>query len=664
MPSNNESTSYDDNLESLKEEIMNSSSFQFPIPGISLVLPNDTKCTLEGFTFIFQADGTVMHLKGNNGAGILIDNYPLIRTTGSNNDGKTHVASHWIVDFISSTFTLQSTQEDGDVAKVSYDNVDFSMLCAYIRCSPTIVSRFTQGMNQVLDSASDFQMPSSGQVETPGDTSLSPPSKSKWSVDIRQSIQVELEDEQGCSTREWIQMALGPTFFFVPMDSDCVVNCGGIKLGPTSLGKVESRICKFTKNANADAIIFSDTISANLDSVKSLWKIQSFLSRFAFSSNSSDLATSDEPMTDTESSESAPFELPFSAKMNHMILQVEEPCMSMVMDDVSASGSTVAISKVGFTSEDGMEVNVRGINTTLGSDIELDLDEVNELHIPGTFKLVESLVATRIIKFQNGTVGVRLTTLRGRLLNKDNKRSSDIDGQSGDSKILLPFPVNLFVEELMVTEDSEAGEGIGKKQEQRLLHVKKGELDVKVPAPEEPETIYAMLDIGFAKNNLVEVSSANLRAKLNPNALDMIEDLRVSFDSPLKVVTGYSAVDWKGMFSLKRLPKKKKSVDEPIKLPLVEITEVDIQLLVDFKILSQNDLITFSAFHGDENTTGADLQHHYITKIKKQAPGMITNTEVLGVNVLNTGMTQYGALALHATSYGGAVVGLASVVGK
>lgn len=101
----------EDVYNSLKNDVK-SSVFQFPIAGVSVVLPNEAKLTLEALCVNYKADGTVLKIESEYGSGILIDNYQLVNTN-SGHDGS--AKSRWVFDVITSRFTVEQDRESGDL---------------------------------------------------------------------------------------------------------------------------------------------------------------------------------------------------------------------------------------------------------------------------------------------------------------------------------------------------------------------------------------------------------------------------------------------------------------------------------------------------------------------------------------------------------------------
>jgi hypothetical protein len=181
---------------------------------------------------------------------------------------------------------------------------------------------------------------------------------------------------------------------------------------------------------------------------------------------------------------------------------------------------------------------------------------------------------------------------------------------------------------------------------------------------EHTKDVKVVLNLGVAENYIMQLRSVKIEGCVDPNHTDEIRKLKVEIAEPVKICAGYSAVDWQGMFKRKE-KETAKSEPIPIKLPGVCIETLKLEISADFKVVAQSATeVEFSPFQGDLNTTSNILLCHYLNKVKKQAPGMITNTEVLGVNFVDTSFTTYGAYALRAGTYGGAIIGLATVVGK
>jgi len=135
-----------DVYEVLKHDVMKSSIFQFPITGVSVVLPNKAKLTLEALCVNYRADGTVMNFEGDYGAGILIDGFQLVST---NNGYDGFARSRWVVDLITSQFTIEEESGSG---------IQTSSEVARIRWTETKMDRLIKGWAKLLEAISALKL--------------------------------------------------------------------------------------------------------------------------------------------------------------------------------------------------------------------------------------------------------------------------------------------------------------------------------------------------------------------------------------------------------------------------------------------------------------------------------------------------------------------------
>lgn len=309
-------------------------------------------------------------------------------------------------------------------------------------------------------------------------------------------------------------------------------------------------------------------------------------------------------------------------------------------------------------------MSVAGFKALLGmEDIELQFERVDTLNIPGLVALTQPLLNTKLFYFENGTVGIRFTSFEGTLLPPKSGR----DETSTKSNNFVPFPVHLFFEAFTLTEKRQ---GQKKKQKEKVvIHLEKWELDVAPQShnsgdrsAELTKDVKVLLSLDMAENYIIQLRSAKVEGFIDPNHTDEIRKLKVQINEPVKICAGYSAVDWQGMFKRKDTSN---SETIPIKLPDVCIETLKLEISADFKVVAQTPTeVEISPFQGDQNTTSNILLGHYLEMVRKQAPGMITNTEILGVNFVDTSVTAYGTYALPVGTYGGAIIGLATVVGE
>lgn len=124
------------------------------------------------------------------------------------------------------------------------------------------------------------------------------------------------------------------------------------------------------------------------------------------------------------------------------------------------------------------------------------------------------------------------------------------------------------------------------------------------------------------------------------------------------VAAGYSLGDWKSL-----LPEKKVNQIEkkPLRLPFANVDKLKVVAMVKGVIGVNDTVINADPFVGTETTTTDDIVRFYSAKVTSQIPGMIGNVQILGTNVEDQVVSNYGGALLGNLVGGAGVGGLISV---
>jgi len=161
--------------------------------------------------------------------------------------------------------------------------------------------------------------------------------------------------------------------------------------------------------------------------------------------------------------------------------------------------------------------------------------------------------------------------------------------------------------------------------------------------------------IGEIQNDLIYVANLNGSFRINPLNMQKLHSLEVSL-SVAKITAGYSSSEWAHFFESEETNSKPTSVHTPY----VKIDEFKISITVKGKMLSSGAELNARSFLGNAETTTKDLKSYYSGEIMRFFPSFLSNTELLGTNVLESSFQRAGAVCLGSNVVGS---GLGSATG-
>eukprot|EP00978_Attheya_sp_CCMP212_P041367 scaffold236278_cov43-Attheya_sp.AAC.1 len=627
----------DDNFEALKKEILTSSIFQFAFSDISLVLPNETKCTLERFVFEFQADGTVMAMVGVEGAGILVNDFPFVVT----NDGTTGFAkSRWLVDFVSSTLSITHVESD-ELSKTD----GMTTRVAFIQFHKDVMENMMSGTTQMFEAASGLDF-SSKNEDTKKTIS---PNFSEWSIEIEKRVDLLLEkrSDDVDKEKETMCMTIENLSGNIPFGPSSEIKCESIMIGPYSQGEFSVNIPNFYRQLGEEMVCFDGDISVQVESSTAATQIYTFLRSFT------EIICGDSNFDEFLIPSAIPKIKVFAAKEN----------AKLELDGVRMGTSTIDVNVVRLNNASGSAL-MSGVRAILSPNLHLDVEVVKSVIMPGSFSLSQPLSNSSLC-FEDDSLSIKLTALDGLLLLP--KPGIEQKGEStwgvSNSPFCLPFPVSLSIEEVNLEKQIKSKKEdkaltSKKKKQEAFLHLRKLEasarpLTIESSDESQCETIgdiAVTIRLREAQNTMIQFHKSIISGLINLMRHDEIRDFTFATSKPIQIRAGHSTVDWAQMFEEEDVEK-----GESIRLPNAYISTLKLELSADFSVIAQKPtILDVSAFQGDSETTSNDLVEYFSVKVLKQVPGMIPNTEVLGANLIGLSGAAMGL---------GAALGLVVCVG-
>lgn len=254
-----------------------------------------------------------------------------------------------------------------------------------------------------------------------------------------------------------------------------------------------------------------------------------------------------------------------------------------------------------------------------GSIDELFMDHVVELERP----LYDATVS-----WVNGCAHVDIDAIDATLLTKkEGPVSSKAVGDDGATRKKSRFPLALIL----------------KVDHARLQDEEKGNEMVLESFDFSWNRTWDKTDIAFSlqfyQNRLVLVRNAYFFGSLPISAHYEMHDVQVAVDF-IKVTAGRNTQDWLDAFT----PRHKKNRVSVFKIPHVKVDPVQLEVTWKGPATSlESTKIAVNAYTGKEKTTTTDLIMYYARACVSRVPEFLTNAEILGLNVFDTGFSVLGS---------------------
>ncbi|CAB9503791.1 expressed unknown protein [Seminavis robusta] len=327
--------------------------------------------------------------------------------------------------------------------------------------------------------------------------------------------------------------------------------------------------------------------------------------------------------------------------------------------------------------EEGQEMvqlaHVQGIFISQTPNLVVEMEKIVSLKVPGTVQLVSPSERARV-EFEGRTMKVKLETFECQFLEKENGDAEPGTSQQEEEKqpdpkdrvnTQAPFPIQVAVNRLGV-QSSDAGSRSQFKGLEMFLN------------PSEEGTEFAAV-VEELDNKLVHCTENLVCGCWPKTGSNEIHNLKLASDT-ITVYGGHSTNEWIDTFQLtgdkeqtKALFEKNNKSDGKDHQKAKEEAENNLWILPHCRVEELKVHITYEGavgvrdvnfktdpFIGKDKATGKDIANHYIVLCLKNFPGFITNSEVLGLSVVDMGLNTYGTYLGLATPFG-AAGGLAAI---
>lgn len=252
---------------------------------------------------------------------------------------------------------------------------------------------------------------------------------------------------------------------------------------------------------------------------------------------------------------------------------------------------------------------------------------IESLQIKGTFLLATPIESSEY-KYEGKTLSVSLDSFDIVLLGKEDEAPAADETKPFVKAPYLPCNIALDVHKDLKIKSSLDG-SMMKFTCIQLYALADGETKIAVQ---------------FQKfqNHLVSLSKVNMAGTIPHNKVDVIEDFVFSSDGTIDIVRGHSTNEWADAFrpaSRQKINKKAPdSSPTTVRLPNCNIAQIKVVIRLDTTLVGVNDTkLAIKPYKGNPNTTVYDVTNNYVKSCLSHAPDFISNAEVLGLNVLDSG---------------------------
>jgi len=297
--------------------------------------------------------------------------------------------------------------------------------------------------------------------------------------------------------------------------------------------------------------------------------------------------------------------------------------------------------------QDSAEAVLRGIVLTLKTTVMLTIQCIDSIYVPGIIRLI-SPIKESVLNFNGSIAHLALGEIEAELLideegptkeKKENPKTND----EGAKPFSLPVGIRLSFESMRLKKPDDSS----------FANLTGLVLSLSPDSPDEVDNSGIALSVHFddINHDMIRLVNPNLAAVIHTETFEIIHSFALGVDV-ITVAAGYTVLDWRRLVGRdKKSPKKNRqsakrsnSRSPSFRLPFAFVEKVKIKFAVNGVVGMKESTQNIPAYHGDETTTSDDLITYYATKVAVNTPGLISNTEVLGVGVTDAAVGHYGSV--------------------
>jgi len=349
---------------------------------------------------------------------------------------------------------------------------------------------------------------------------------------------------------------------------------------------------------------------------------------------------------------------PFPIDIPGMTISASSPPSTMQICATSAIGSNIYCRQANASVLNSFSFSVKGLEMDIASR-SLNVDCVESLQSPGLVELTQQFNNMHLKMMGEALFVTIPTPIHAKIISKSTGIvPSQTPPSAQNNAIQIPLRVHATFSKVNLK--------TLRKGDKRCIQMEEIVLDVsptRIPTQdllsgEVLEGAKISLGMESIDHEMFQVQKLQSSLMVELQSLETLHLLQLSLNSS-RIEAGYSSNDWSSLF------KESGPIDgveqKALKMPFAKVSRTSIFISYQGSVVDSSATITVPEFVGHSLTTSDDLSTHYTNAVLQRIPGILTNVNILGTNVVDGSFASVGKLALGAKSLAGSGVG--SVVG-
>lgn len=313
------------------------------------------------------------------------------------------------------------------------------------------------------------------------------------------------------------------------------------------------------------------------------------------------------------------------------------------------------VNKFQIDDSEALAFQASGIRAYMANPTTVKIDSIDKVYVKNSFELTRPITSISIVR-EGTTVSVDIDMIEGTLLEKDqsveteSSNSSDTDSSNAIA-FKAPFPGSMSFKTIRLQNASDGST--------MMLQ------GLNVFVNPKGQSTQLAIELGQFQNHLLQMTGAKFSGAFPLDKSEQIDDFEFSAGTS-KVTGGRPAEEWLTTFTkpTNRSAKNKKEVEKhfvsrkeeatnkervkhsdsskkaatPWKLPFAKVDPLKLVLSFESAGVSVKDTkITTLPYKGKAETTSEDLIVHYAHVCMGRVSDFIQNSEILGLNVVDSG---------------------------
>ena len=306
-----------------------------------------------------------------------------------------------------------------------------------------------------------------------------------------------------------------------------------------------------------------------------------------------------------------------------------------------------------------VKAEIKDLRVSLVEPVTLDIGSIETLFLPNMLEFSQPIRNIRISKdIEN--VAVDLDTIQATILMQQSAASGSETVSTDDAPKPFPTLPLAFIISVANVNLRDEGDGSTMAFDQLKAYYNPG-----------AEKCDVAMTLGAFHHHLVEAEELYFSGSLPTSRGREIDDVKLDVDH-IRVTAGKSTNDWTSAFSQAtvseetKMPDSKQSTKKPKAapwmLPFANVGELKVAISWKGTGMSLDDIkLAIRPYNGKASTSSRDLIRYYSQACLSRVPDFITNAEVLGLNIVDSTASTWGAFLGYTTPFMGPLGGVAAI---